>query len=197
MHPGSAHAGRSLAEDREGSGAQGRAPEPRFLVVGKVKGAHGLRGELKVEILTEDPHRFGLLKRVFIGLEEEEPVPWILEGFRLHKGQALLVVQGCQDRSSAEALRGQLVQIPLEEAIPLESDEYYEYQILGLEVWTSSGEFLGRVADIIETGANDVYVVAGPAPGHTEILLPAIEEVVVEIDLEAGRLVVELPEGLP
>ena len=196
MHPGSAHAGRSLAENQGGSGARGRAPEPHFLIVGKIKGAHGLRGELKVEILTEDPHRFGLLDRVFLGLEEEEPVAWILEGYRLHKGQALLKVQGCQDRSSAQALLGQLVQVPLEEAIPLEADEYYEYQILGLEVWTVDGEFLGRVVDIIDTGASDVYVVAGPAPARREILLPAIEEVVIEIDLEAGRLLVELLEGL-
>jgi 16S rRNA processing protein RimM len=166
------------------------------LIVGKIKGAHGLHGELKVEILTEDPHRFGLLERVFLGLEEEEPVAWILEGYRLHKGQALLKVQGCQDRSSAQALLGQLVQVPLEEAIPLEADEYYEYQILGLEVWTVDDEFLGRVVDIIDTGASDVYVVAGPAPARREILLPAIEEVVIEIDLEAGRLLVDLLEGL-
>jgi len=166
------------------------------LVIGQVVGAHGIRGELRVEILTEDARRFGLLEQVFIGLEDEEPVAWPLEGYRLHMGRALLKLRGCDDRTVAATMRGYLVQVPREEAIPLEEGEYFEHQILGLEVWTAAGEPLGEIVDILYTAANEVYVVQGPNLGRRELLIPAIEDVVLEVDLEAGRLVVQLLEGL-
>ena len=185
-----------MPEKVQGSGEQRGDSEPRFLVIGKVIGAHGVGGELKVQIISEDPHRFGRLEQVYAGLEDREPVPWMLERFRLHKGHALLKIANCSDRDTAQSLRGHLLHVPLEDAIPLEEGEYYEYQILDLDVWTVSDEHLGKVVEIIETGANDVYVVHGTYPGHREILIPAIEGVVIEIDLDSGRMVVELPEGL-
>jgi 16S rRNA processing protein RimM len=187
---------RLLPEQERGSGGQRRAPEPHYLTVGRVVGVHGLQGELTVEILTDDPHRFARLDRVLVAPEGEEPVPWLLSGYRLHKGRALLRLAGCEDRPTAETFRGHLIQILREEAIPLEEGEYFEHQILGLGVWTVSGESLGEVMEIIYTGANEVYVVRGAGPGHSEILIPAIEDVVLKVDLEAGRLVVKLPEGL-
>ena len=187
---------RSTEDQMRGSGGQGRSSEPRFLTIGLVAGAHGLRGELKVAVLTDDPQRFGLLDRVFVGQEDESPVARAIEGFRLHKGRALLRLEGCYDRTAAEALRGYLVQIPSEEALPLEEGEYYEHQILGLEVWTASGEYLGELVEIIYTGANDVYVVQPADANGKDILVPALEDVVLDVDPDAGRLVVELPEGL-
>ncbi len=187
---------RPSPEYKRGSGEQERPPEPRYLAVGQIVGAHGLHGELKVQLLTDDPHRFGQLERVFLGVEDEEPVPWPLTSYRLHKGRALLQLEGCNDRATAEALRGYLVQVPFDEAIPLEEGQYFEYQILGLEVWTASGDSLGRVDEIIHTGSNEVYVVRGSGPGFREILIPALSSVVLEVDLEAGQLVVELPQGL-
>jgi 16S rRNA processing protein RimM len=187
---------RPETEQGWGSGEQARDPEPRYLAIGQVVGAHGLYGELKVEILTDDPHRFGLLGRVLIGPQDQEPVSWILERYRLHKGRALVKLEGCDDRNTAETFRGLLLQIPIGEAIPLQDDEYFEHQILGLAVWTASGEPLGRVADILYTGANDVYVVQSTDPEYREILIPAMDDVVLEIDTDAGKIVVELPEGL-
>jgi 16S rRNA processing protein RimM len=179
-----------------GSGEQRRASEPRFLAVGQIVGAHGICGELKVKLLTQDPQRFGKLERVLVGLEGQEPVPWPLEAYRLHKGQALLKLAQCNDRNTAETLRGYLVLVPLEEAIPLEEDEYYEHQIVDLDVWTVTGEHLGQVVDILYTGANEVYIVRPVDPHRREILIPAIADVIVKVDLEASRLVVELPAGL-
>ena len=187
---------RLATEQKRGSGAQERIPEPRYLAVGLVVGAHGLRGELKVKLLTDDPHRFGRLDRVFIGLEGTQPVPRPLVSYRLHRGRALLRLQGCDDRVAAETLRGYLVQVPLDEAILLEEGEYFEHQILGLDVWTISGRDLGRVTEIIYTGANEVYVVRGTGADRRELLIPAIKDVVLEVDPDAGRLVVELPQGL-
>jgi 16S rRNA processing protein RimM len=86
--------------------------------------------------------------------------------------------------------------VPIGEAIPLEDGEYYEHQILGLEVWELSGGYLGQVEEIIHTGANEVYVVRNAGSDRREILIPAIKDVVLEVSLEAGRLVVELPDGL-
>lgn len=187
---------RQLAEGQRGSGQKVGAPEPHYLAVGQVVGVHGLRGELKVEILTDDPHRFRRLRRVFVGREDEEPVPRRLQGYRLHQGRALLKLEGCDDRAAAEALRGMLIQVPFKEALPLQEGEYYEHQIVGLSVWTTAGEHLGSVAEILYTGANDVYVVHSTAPDRREILLPAIVQVVRQVDLDAGRLIVELPDGL-
>jgi 16S rRNA processing protein RimM len=166
------------------------------LAVGQVVGPHGLNGELKVALLTDDPTRFDRLARVYIGPEGAEPVPRALEGYRLHKRRALLRLAGCQDRNAAEALRGYLVKVPLEEAIPLKEGEYFEHQVLGLGVSTLEGEHLGTVEEIIYTGANEVYVVRGLSAEQRDILVPAIEGVVMQIDLVAGRLVVKLPDGL-
>jgi len=145
---------------------------------------------VKVEIMTDFPDRYSLLRKVYLG---PKAVTFALEGFRLHRGAALLKLGGCHDRASVEKLRGQLVQIPIEEAMPLEADEYYEHQIVGLAVWTAGGEYLGTVDEVMSTGSNDVYVVRGEGQ---EILIPAIEDVVLEINLAQGRLVVELMEGL-
>jgi len=191
-----AAAQRRPVDRKRGSGQQVRAPEPRYLIVGQVIGVHGLRGELTVDILTDDPHRFRLLDRVYIGRDDEEPLPRRLEGYRLHKGRALLKLEGFNDRTTAMALRGYLIQIPIEAALPLEEGEYYEHQIVGLAVWTVGGVHLGQVAEILHTGANDVYLIRSFAPDAHEILLPAIRDVVREVDLESGRLIVEVPEGL-
>ena len=186
----------SAARQARGSGAQRRAPEPRYLAVGQVIGVHGVHGELKVQILTDDPHRFGRLERVFVGPDGTEPLRYGLEHYRLHQKWLLLKLEGVDDREGAAALRGQLVVIPMEEAIPLEEGEYYEHQIIGLQAWTADGTHLGEVVEILYSPANDVYVVQGISPLPREILIPAIAGVVQKVDLEAGQLIVELPEGL-
>ena len=163
---------------------------PPYLAIGKVVRPWGVRGEVKVEILTDWAERFALLEYVYLG---EEVKLYRLERFRLHQGYALLKLTGCDDRNAAESLRGQVVQIPHEEAMPLDEDEYYVYQIEGLEVWTDEGESLGRVVEVLFTGCNEVYVVHGPGG---EVLIPAIADVVLEVDLEGGRLIVHLMDGL-
>lgn len=185
----------------QGSGAKGSSSEPsssppsrpqppRYLAIGRVLRPWGVRGEVKVEILTDWPERFALLEHVYLG---EEAMPCRLERVRLHQGYALLKLAGYDDRSAAEALRDQLVQIAHEEAMPLDEGEYYVYQIEGLEVWTDEGESLGRVVEVLFTGSNEVYVVHGP---RGEVLIPAIADVVLKVDLEGGRLVVHLMDGL-
>ena len=180
---------------------QRRAPEPRYLAVGQIIGVHGVHGEVKATILTDDPSRFDFLTHVFVGPDGAEPVAYGLEGYRLHQKWLLIKLEGVDDRNRAETLRGQLVQVSIEEAVPLAADEYYEHQIIGLEVWTTDGQDLGQVVEILYTRAHQVYVVQSAdvqsAQGsRREILIPAVASVVREVNLETGRLLVELPEGL-
>ncbi|MBC7224398.1 MAG: 16S rRNA processing protein RimM [Anaerolineae bacterium] len=168
-----------------------RRPEPKYLAIAQIVAPHGIRGEVRAVILTDFPERFALLETVYLG-EEGRAVR--LEGYRFHRGQVLLKLEGCDTRSQAEELRQVLVQVPVSEAMPLPEGTYYVHQIVGLEAWTEEGQFLGEVTEVLETGANDVYVLQGGPYG--EILVPALESVVLEIDLEEGRMLVRLPPGL-
>lgn len=176
------------------SGGTGMS-EPRYLSVGEVIRPHGVRGELRVRILTEYPERLHLHTHFYLAhpASAERVRRYAVEKMRFHRDVLLLKLEGCNDRTTAETLRGMLVQIPLEDAVPLEEGEYYLFQLLGVEVETESGEWLGRVVEVLETGANDVYVVRGP---RGEVLVPAIGEVVRQLDLAAKRMVIHLLPGL-
>lgn len=105
----------------------------------------------------------------------------------------MIKLAGIEDRTAAEQLRGALLQVPLEQAVSLPPGSYYWHQILGLQVIERGGRVLGTVNEILTTGSNDVYVVRS---GERELLLPAIRDVIREIDLERGVIVVELLPGL-
>jgi 16S rRNA processing protein RimM len=154
-----------------------------------------VRGELRIGIITDHPERLVQHAHFYLAHPDspEEAQRYSVEEIRQHKEIALLKLEGCDDRNEAEALRDLLVQIPLEEAVPLEEGEYYHFQLVGVRVETEDGEWLGQVAEVLETGANDVYLVRGP---RGEILLPAIADVVLELDLEAGQMVVRLLPGI-
>lgn len=174
--------GRGLADD---------SAEPRFLVIGRILKPHGVRGELRVEILTESPERYDWLERVFVG--ENEPEPYQVESVRFHKTWVLLKLAGCDNRNSANLLRSQLVQIPESEGIPLENGEYYLFQLIGLDVFSEEGENLGRITEVLETNANNVFVVNGE---KGEILIPDIEDVVRLIDFDRSRVEISPLPGL-
>ena len=166
--------------------------EPRFIAIGRIVRPHGVRGEVAVEVLTDFPERFDTIEVVYLG-DSLNAEKWQVTSVRWHTARILLSLQGCEDRTSAEQLRGLLVQVPIEEAMPLPEDEYYPYELIGLDVVTNDGDDLGRVSELLFTNANDVYVVVGP---RGQILLPAIADVIEQVDLDEGRIVVRLMEGL-
>jgi 16S rRNA processing protein RimM len=172
-----------------------RAPEPRYLVIGRVLRPHGVRGELRVEVLTGFPEQAGRHKQLFLARSDapDDPVRHPVEYVRMHGRVLLLKLAGCNDRDAADELRGLLVEIPREEAVPLAAGELYQYQVVGLRVETEDGAWLGQVIEVLETGANDVYVVIGP---FGEVLLPATAEVVRSVDLKEGLMRVHLLPGL-
>jgi len=172
-------------------GSENDLSEPRFLVIGRILKPHGVRGEMRVEILTELPERFTWLEEVYIG--KREPIPRKIDSIRFHKSWVLLKLVGCDDRESVQLLRGQLVQVPESEGIPLEEGEYYLYQLIGLKVITEDGDYLGKISEIIETKANNVFVVE---TADAELLLPDIEHVIRDIDFESSTVTVRLLPGL-
>ena len=166
-------------------------PEPRYLAVGRVVRPHGVRGELRAKVLTDHPERLASVQILYVG---EKLRPHKVMGVRRHQDVALIRLEGYEDRTAAERLRGSLLYVTVEDAVPLDEDEYYEFQIEGLAVVTDEGESLGEIVEVFTApGANDVFVVHGPLG---ELLIPAIEDVVVEVNPDAGRVIVHLLPGL-
>jgi 16S rRNA processing protein RimM len=164
-----------------------------FVVIGEITKPHGVRGELRVLTHTDYPDRFTWLEKIYVGADD--PQPYVVEGVRRHKGMILLKLAGFDYRDQAESLRGQLLLIPETEVVALEEGEYYHFQLEGLQMETVAGEPLGIVTQVMETGANLIFVVQG---GAREILIPHTDEVVQEIDLDNGRIIIQpLPGLLP
>lgn len=161
--------------------------KPDRLIIGRVVGVFGVRGELKVHIESDFPERFDHLTRVFICGDE-----YAAEHSRLHQSMALLKLKGVDDANRAGELDDCDVEVALTDAVALRPGQYFIYQIEGLRVEKTSGELLGTISEVLQTGANDVYIVA--TPDGKELLLPAIPQVVKQVDVEGGRMVVELME---
>ena len=172
-------------------GSADDSAEPRFLAIGRVTKPHGVQGEVRVELMTDLPQRFKWLKTVYVG--ERNPRPVAVESVRFHQEFVLLKLAGYPTRTEAEALRNELLQVPEEEAIPLEEGEYFLHQLLGLEVQTEDGQSLGRLTDVLETGANNVFVVSGADGEH---LIPDIPDVVQAVDVVGGRIIIRPLPGL-
>ena len=171
-----------------------------FLTVARVVRAHGLYGELACEIVTDFPQRFRRTKTLYFSPPARAEQPREARAVRSARitrrasgAQLLLRVEGVEDRDAAQALRGTLVQVPEAEAWKLPRGRYYWHQIIGLRALTTDGRELGPVKDILETGANDVYVVQ---TAHGELLLPAIKQVVKKIAPDRGTMTVELLPGM-
>ena len=161
-----------------------------FLAVGRVLRPHGVRGELLLTSLTDFPEHLAEIKTVYLG---EPAVAHALTKAHQHRGQLIIRLADISTRDEADAFRGQLVQIQAGSAAPLPAGSYYQHQLIGLAVVSEAGEPLGTLAEILETGANDVYLVKG---GAAELLLPAIKSVIRAIDLPAQTITVRIPDGL-
>lgn len=177
------------AQDRDVSTSARRPPEN--VVVGRILRPHGVRGDLLVDFSPQLAAFISVGSQVLLGPERDRAT---VAAIRPHGRNLLLSVVGVATRTEAERWRGQAVQLPLDDVGPLPPGVYFHWQILGLEVQTEEGERLGRITEILETGANDVYVVEDEA--GSQLLLPAIEAVIRAVDLGAGRMTVFLLPGL-
>lgn len=172
------------------------AAKPReILHIGRILGAHGLQGELKILPLTDDPRRFLQLKDcLIVTVDEKERVPALAAGARFSNELVLLRLQGISDRTAAEALKGRLVSVTREHAAPLPPDTWFICDLLGCDVYDEAHGLLGRLSDVLPTAAHDVYTVH--LPGQKDLLFPALKSILKQVDLAGKRIDVELPAGL-
>jgi len=181
---------KAILPDRQPAGSPSSG-EPVFLAVGKLGRPHGVRGEIFLHVLTDFPERLAPGVMVFLG-PDYQPVE--IESRRWHRDALLLLLAGYHTPEAVAALTNQYLFVSAEDRPPLPEGEYYHHQMIGLQVLDEQGQVLGTLSQILETGANDVYVVLPPQ--GPEILLPAIEDVILEIDPGQRQILVRLLPGM-
>lgn len=164
-----------------------------LLCLGRIVGVHGIRGGLKLLSYAESTAVFTAGRRVRLRDAQGAEAPFTLRETRPRRGGLVLYLEGVEDRAAAEGLVGRDLLVDRAELPPLPEGTYYWEDLIGLSVFEADGRFLGRLASILPTGSNDVYVVRDD---RREILVPALAAVIREVDLVSGRMVVALPEGL-
>ena len=163
--------------------------------VGVITTPHGLRGEVKVYPTTDDPLRFKILKELILKEKRSERVLRI-RSVKFFKQFVILGFEGMDRIEDVERMRGADLLVSREDALPLEEGEYYVPDLLGLRVVTEEGTELGKIRDVLFTGANDVYCVQRPGQGQKDLLIPVIEDCIKEVNLEEGYVKVWLMPGL-
>ncbi len=165
---------------------------PEFLVIGKLRKPHGLRGEIIMSVWTDFPERITPGAEVYVG---DNHTRQIVGSVRWYRKDMLIALEGYMDREQAGFFRNQIISVRTDSLPSLEEGEFYLHQLIGLQVINETGDVpLGIIESIIETGANDVFLVRSEA--GDELLIPDTDEVVVEINLTLGELRVRLLPGL-
>ena len=161
----------------------------RLVVVGRVLAPRGLQGEVQVEAISDAPGRFSSGGILYLNTHPHK-IQW---SSSLLSGRVVLKLEDINTRTDAESMRGHLLMVPEDMVPSLADGDYYHYQIIDLRVYSQQSEYLGQITQILSTGSNDVYVVS--LDGR-ELLIPALYEVIKEVDVEMGTMTVDLPEGL-
>lgn len=165
----------------------------QYITIGEIVNTQGIKGDVRVFPITDFPERFAKTKRITVLLKNSRK-EFTIERTWEHKQFIIIKFAEIADMTAAEKLKGGLLQITKEELAPLPKDNFYIFEIIGLKVFDEQRQELGTVIDVLQTGANDVYVVKGNE--GKEILIPALKFVVKKVDIAAGIMEVELPEGL-
>lgn len=164
-----------------------------YVLIGKIVGVHGLKGTNKLKSYTESLAVFNPGRSIIVRDNRNRETSVELNWVKSHTRTPLISFKGVTDHDQAEALIGAELFIPETELPELDEDTYYWFELIGIEVYTTEDEYLGRIESVFPTGSNDVYVVKDR---QKEILVPALDSVVIDIDLEHKRMRVDLPEGL-
>jgi 16S rRNA processing protein RimM len=164
-----------------------------MIAVGRIAKSVGLKGELGISMLTDDPLRFAKLKSVWIGKEESKAVQYAVASARTTTSAVVLKLVGIDSRTTADGQRGQLVFVSTKDAISPRKGSYFIHDIVGINVVTEAGDEVGTVQEVMKLPANDVWVVS---KGEKEILIPAIKEVIRSVDVKRRTVVIRPLEGL-
>lgn len=165
----------------------------QLLQVGVITQTHGVHGEVKVFPTTDDPERFLNLKYVFLDTGREK-MKLTIQSVKFFKQFVILKFKGINNINDIEKYKRCPLLVDRENAVELEEDEYFISDMIGMNVLTEDGEILGTLKDVIETGANDVYIVNSKE--HGEVLIPAIKECILDVNVKEGRMLVHLMDGL-
>ncbi|MGY0691533.1 ribosome maturation factor RimM [Virgibacillus sp. FSP13] len=165
-----------------------------FFNVGKVVNTHGIRGEVKAIRISDFAERFAIGETLYVVMEKEDPLPVVIDGHRTHKGFDLIHFKGLDNINDVEHFKGAQLKITEAQLTDLDENEYYYHEIIGCDVYTTEGKMLGTIKEILAPGANDIWVVKRPQ--GKDLLIPYIEDVVKQIDIEANKVVIEPMEGL-
>lgn len=165
----------------------------KYLELGQIVNVKGLKGEVKVNSFTDDNTKFERIPKVFLK-QKETLKEYEIEKVGYHKNQVIIKFKNVNTVEEAESLRNSYIVVDREIFGELPEGVYYIADLIGLDVFTESNEYLGKVDDIFSTGSNDVYVVKDEL--GKQKLLPGIDEVIKQIDLESGKIIVNLIEGL-
>jgi 16S rRNA processing protein RimM len=165
----------------------------QLLQVGVITSTHGIRGEVKVYPTTDDAERFKKLKHVILDTGKET-IPFEIESVKFFKQFVILKFKGIDNINDIERYKKCPLLIDREDAVDLEEDEYFIADMIGLTVYTEDGNVFGTLKDVMETGANDVYVIDSEA--HGEVLVPAIKECILDINIDEGKMTIHLMDGL-
>ena len=171
----------------------------QFLQVGVITSTHGIRGEVKVFPTTDDPERFKKLKNVILDTGKER-LDLGVQGVKFFKQYVIIKFKGIDNINDVEKYKGKSLFVPREDAVSLEEDEYYIADLIGMEVYVAE-EWMseeaapfGVLKDVMETGANEVYVIDSEKYG--EVLVPAIKQCILDVDIKGGKMKIHLLEGL-
>lgn len=166
-----------------------------YIINGRIIGAHGIRGELKVVPLTDDSRRFLRMKECYLcGPKLENLTPAKAKSARIDKTNVLLKLEGVEDRDKAESLKGTYIAVSRADAVPLKKDSYYIADLIGLDISDDERGHLGKVCDCYETGANYILEIKRDKPKN--LLLPFLKQFCYEVNVEEGYIKCRLPEGL-
>lgn len=164
-----------------------------MLQVGVITDTHGVRGEVKVFPTTDDPARFKRSQKIILDTGKEM-LPLRVQNVKFFKQFVILKFEGIDDINDIEKYKKRPLLVSREDAVPLGEDEYFIADMIGLFVETEDGERFGTLKDVIGTGANDVYVI--DSEEHGEVLIPAIKECILDVDIRAGWMKIHLMDGL-
>ena len=165
----------------------------QLLQVGVISSTHGVRGEVKVFPTTDDVKRFKKLKKVILDTGKEQ-LPLEIEGVKFFKQFVILKFRGIDNINDIEKNKGKRLLVDREHAVKLKKDEYFIADMIGMDVFTEDGELFGALKDVMETGANDVYIIE--MSDGKEVLVPAIKQCILDVDIENRKMVIHLLEGL-
>ena len=163
------------------------------LQVGVFSTKKWVRGEVKVFPTTDDVTRFRQLKKVYLDTGREM-LPLEIQNVKFFKQFAILKFKGIDNINDIEKYRGKSLMIDREDAVDLDEDEYFIADMIGMKVYTEDGSEFGTLKDVMETGANDVYII--DSLEHGEVLIPAIRECILDVDMDEERMTIHLMEGL-